>query len=98
MFIKFLEDKFFDGNLIFEKGKVYEISEENGWADRWIRRGGIVVSEMPIENKKIEPPVEEVQTEAVQPIASVESEVEEPKFKGPKKRLFATKGAKIEEL
>jgi hypothetical protein len=39
----FEEDKTYNGVLAFEKGKVYDVSYELGWADRWIKRGGKIV-------------------------------------------------------
>lgn len=55
MKMKFAETKFYNDEVIFEAGIVYEVSEENGWADRWLRRGGIVVQET-VSNPIIEQP------------------------------------------
>jgi hypothetical protein len=39
MLLKFNFDGVYNGELLFEKGKTYDVSEENGFASRWIRRG-----------------------------------------------------------
>jgi hypothetical protein len=41
--LKFSQDAYFNGELAFEKEKVYEVETANGWADRWIRRGAVEV-------------------------------------------------------
>lgn len=55
--IKFGEDKFYrDANKPeFFKDTVYEISEERGWADRWLKRGGEQVDEdgTPVKKEEI---------------------------------------------
>lgn len=42
--IKFIADGIVSGKVEFEEGKIYEISNEFGSADRWIKRGHINVS------------------------------------------------------
>jgi hypothetical protein len=39
--MKFSEDKFVDGELMYEKDKVHDIPE--GSVDRWLKRGGELV-------------------------------------------------------
>lgn len=39
MKLKFHVDTFYAGQLVFEAGGIYEVSEEAGWANRWIKRG-----------------------------------------------------------
>lgn len=53
MKMKFSVDMFYDGKCIFEKDKVYEVSQEKGWADRWLKRGGVVVNE-PVFVEKVQ--------------------------------------------
>lgn len=39
MILKFNQDGFVNGDLVFEAGKVYEIDDSKGSASRWVRRG-----------------------------------------------------------
>lgn len=39
MKLKFKADAFYNGELIFKAGEIYEVSEELGWAKRWLNRG-----------------------------------------------------------
>lgn len=45
MKLKFNSDAFYNGKLIAAKGEIKEISEENGFASRWIKRGAEEVKE-----------------------------------------------------
>lgn len=47
MRLKFVSDAYYNGVHVFEKGKTYEVSDELGYASRWIRRG---LAEVVIEN------------------------------------------------
>lgn len=76
MKMKFNEDKFYNGELIYKAHQVYDISEDAGWADRWIRRGGVVVKE-------------EVMAKDKEVIQNTPEETEIPKtqgLRGPKKK------------
>lgn len=63
MKLKFLEDTFYRGELIFEKDKVYEVSEELGWAGRWLKRGAVEVVESKIKAPKVSMPAPPPQPE-----------------------------------
>lgn len=39
MKLYFVADAIYDGEVIFEKGSVHEVTEDRGFAYRWIRRG-----------------------------------------------------------
>lgn len=39
MKLRFSQDGWVDGKLVFEAGKTYEVPTETGSAERWIRRG-----------------------------------------------------------
>ena len=52
MKLLFLEDKKY-GSFTYRKGKVYDISEENGMAVRWLKRGCQEVIEKESSEKKI---------------------------------------------
>lgn len=39
MKLKFVADAIYDGNLVFKKDQICEVSDELGFASRWIRRG-----------------------------------------------------------
>lgn len=51
--MKFAVDMFYGNAIMFEKDKVYEVSTEKGWADRWLKRGGVVVEE-PVFVEKVQ--------------------------------------------
>lgn len=53
MKLKFLVDAFVNGKVVYEKGKVYEIDNSLGSADRWLRRGvaEVVVEMMPVKEE-----------------------------------------------
>lgn len=51
----FNEDKYVDGKLTFEKGKIYDIPVENGSFARWVKRGCTPVKDIEAsEAKKLE--------------------------------------------
>lgn len=37
--LKFNSDAIYNGEKLYTKGEVAEVSDENGFADRWIKRG-----------------------------------------------------------
>lgn len=43
--LEFLKDCYYDGKLLYQKG-IHEVDTENGWADRWVRRGAIKLEEI----------------------------------------------------
>jgi len=62
--MKFAEDKFINGKLAFPKGRVCEVPDAS--VDRWIKRGGeIVTGEEKREEKKEEVKLEEPKKEEV---------------------------------
>lgn len=46
MKLKFLVDGYYNGQHKYEAGKTYDISNELGEADRWLKRGAIQVVEV----------------------------------------------------
>ena len=42
-------DYWYDGKLLFEANTIQEVTTENGWAQRWIRRGAVEVPEKVVE-------------------------------------------------
>jgi hypothetical protein len=62
MKLKFNADAVYNGKIMYKAGKIYEVSEELGWAQRWIFRGAEIVesdevvvetSEEPVNNLKV---------------------------------------------
>lgn len=39
MLLKFNRDAWYQGKLVYKQGEIVEVSEEQGYASRWIRRG-----------------------------------------------------------
>jgi hypothetical protein len=63
MKLKFNSDAWYNGQLMFESGKIYEVTEEFGFAQRWINRGAEEVVETVI-NEIVEPePIEQLNVE-----------------------------------
>jgi hypothetical protein len=64
MKLKFTQDGIVNGQVVFKKGEIYDISDELGSATRWIKRGAVVVKdgevEQKVEDKKEAEEVEEV--------------------------------------
>lgn len=61
MKLKFFKDAYYNGQLMFEAGKTYEVSEKDGFANRWLTRGAVkVVEELQVESapEKIEEVIE----------------------------------------
>lgn len=50
MKLKFHEDKWYQGELVYRKDEIAEVTEENGFAYRWIRRGAVKVEEEAAES------------------------------------------------
>lgn len=63
MKLKFVKDAFYDGKCIATAGEVKEISEKDGFASRWIRRGIAVEEKNYVAQEEVK--VEEVKIEAV---------------------------------
>lgn len=78
--LKFVKDMFYNDPVkpIFEAGKVYEVDEAKGWADRWIIRGAIIVGEEPVavETEKTED-IPVVQTASTVPLADSEEAMDD---------------------
>lgn len=62
MLLKFNSDAFYNGELVFEAGKTYEIENED-FARRWLRRGmaEVILASLDQTKVAIEPSVEETQ-------------------------------------
>jgi hypothetical protein len=62
--MKFPKDMFYTdmNNPLYRKGEVYEV--EDRMVERWLKRGGIVVEELPVVEKAVEPVVEKTQDKA----------------------------------
>lgn len=92
MKLKFSQDGWVDGKLVFEKGKTYEVPSETGSAERWIRRGmALPESEFPAEAPAQEAPQDfsEVDEQTLENIAGDEglmAEVVEEEDKPTKKK------------
>ncbi len=69
MKLKFLKDTYYGDKLFAKEGEIKEVSEELGFAARWIKRGAQVVSEQQVavkeavvkEEPKKEEPAEKVE-------------------------------------
>lgn len=48
MKLKFNSDAWYNGVLLYEAGKTYEVKEELGFARRWINRGAEEVIDCPV--------------------------------------------------
>jgi hypothetical protein len=85
MKLKFIKDAVYNGKLIFEAGKIYDVEEKQGFAQRWLTRGIAVkhVEEIPVLPK---PKVEEVK----------KPEVKKPEVKIPEAKKPEVK--KVEEV
>lgn len=100
MKLKFNSDAWYNGVRLYEAGKIYEVSEENGFAARWIKRGA---EEVTMAVPVLEPVVEPVIEPEKQPDLDVEikKEVEETDSARPVKPVV-TRGKRarsaIEEL
>jgi hypothetical protein len=53
MKLKFTQDAFVNDQLVFESGKIYEVSDDTGSASRWLRRGIAEVVEYPVDTKVV---------------------------------------------
>lgn len=53
MKLKFNKDAFYNGQLVFEAGKIYDVEEKQGYAQRWITRG-VAVKHVEIAKPKVE--------------------------------------------
>lgn len=60
--LKFDKDMFYNGECVFKAGETYDVKTENGWADRWIKRGGMEVLEEAVVVEKVEAVVEKTKT------------------------------------
>ena len=52
MKLYFNKDGYINGELVFEKGKVYDVPEDGGSAARWMKRGAELHIEEKVEVKK----------------------------------------------
>lgn len=57
----FKTDGIVSGKVVFEAGKIYEISDEKGSATRWIKRGAelVIEKEEPVKAVEVEAEVKE---------------------------------------
>lgn len=44
-------DMEFNGEIIFQAGKIYDMGDAPGWISRWEKRGGTRVEDLPPDNK-----------------------------------------------
>lgn len=93
MKMKFAEDKFYDGNLIYEANKIYEVDEANGWAGRWLKRGGIVVKDEEVKPVPVEPELDAAppiipETNKIEMVHTTE-EVSKKRSPGRPKKVFS---------
>lgn len=72
-----------NGKVVFEAGKIYEISDELGSATRWIKRGAEVVEEGELSEPLVSKPEvkEEIKVEGEEEIANEEVKEENKKGK-----------------
>jgi hypothetical protein len=68
-------DGFYNRQLKFEKGKIYDIPTELGEAARWLKRGAVEVIEEVVIVEPITPVVEEVTVVEKEEVVVVEEEV-----------------------
>jgi hypothetical protein len=47
--LRFKTDVMYDGKLLFAAGKIYDVTQENGWATKWINRGAEIIEEDVVE-------------------------------------------------
>lgn len=89
MKLKFNADGLVNGKVVFEAGKVYEISDELGSASRWIKRGAEVVEEGEVSEPLASKPEvkEEIKVESEEEIANEEVKDENKKGKSKVKGL-----------
>lgn len=87
MKLKFIKDAIYNGQLVFEAGKIYEVEEKQGYAQRWLTRG-IAVKHVEVVIPK--PKVEEKKPEVKVP------EVKKPEAKAPEAKKPEVK--KVEEV
>jgi hypothetical protein len=80
MKLKFIKDAVYNGKLVFESGKIYDVEEKQGFAQRWLTRGVAVkhVEETVVLPK---PKVEEKKPEAKKPEVVKAPEVKKPEVK-----------------
>lgn len=69
MKLYFHVDAIFEGKVIYEAGKTYDVDEANGWAFKWMKRGAQPIEDvlLPVgqsldENASVELPEEKVDT------------------------------------
>lgn len=53
--LKFHQDTYYNGKLLFKAGEIHDVPVELGFADRWIRRGAeevlvVETPEIPVED------------------------------------------------
>ena len=54
MLLKFVSDAFYNGVIVFKKDEIHEISDELGYASRWVRRGIAIPIESEVDFSKKE--------------------------------------------
>jgi hypothetical protein len=90
----FRTDGIVSGKVVFKAGQVYDISDENGSATRWIKRGAEIVDEpiKPIILKEEAVQVEESPKEEInEPIEANVEVVKKPLKKENKKEIKSSK-------
>lgn len=63
--LKFHKDTFYRDltKPEFIAGKVYDVSVENGFADRWIKRGAQIIEDVEVVEEKVLEPVQDFSVE-----------------------------------
>lgn len=61
----FKVDGIVSGKVVYEAGKIYDISDEKGSATRWLKRGAEIVQEEPKKQEIIKEVIQEAQVPVV---------------------------------
>lgn len=88
MKLKFIKDAFYNGKLVFESGKIYDVEEKQGFAQRWLTRGvavkhveeTVVLPKLKVEEAK-KPEVKKPEVKVVEAKKPEVKKVEEVKIK-----------------
>jgi len=81
MKLKFIKDAVYNGKLVFEAGKIYDVEEKQGFAQRWLTRG-VAVKHVEVVPVLPKPKVEEVKKPEVKKPEVVKApEVKKPEVK-----------------
>lgn len=79
MKLKFNFEAVYNGEVFATAGEIKEVSEANGFASRWIRRGAEIVVEEPMVEKKIVPAKEKLNSDIAKPAKAEQNKKENTK-------------------